>query len=625
MHIAFPALVLVLTTILGAIAARRLGLSAPLLLTGIGVLVSYIPFIPDVHLASEVVLLGFLPPLLYATALRTSLFDLRRDVYQILFLSVVLVLVTAGVVGLISWWLMPIGFAAALALGGVVAPPDAVAATAVARRIGLPRRLVSVLEGESLFNDATALVTVSTATAALSGDVTPTGVGINFLIATVGGIGIGIAAFALIAFVQRHVRDTVTSVAISFASPWIAFLPAEEIHSSGVIAVVVTGVLLGYKAPYIQTAQARVSERMNWDSVQFILENLVFLLIGLQAAIIVRDVAASSLGLGRTVLYALLVLASTMLIRPVFIITVGWLGKVSRWDSRPLSLRESAVAGWAGMRGVVTLAAAFLLPPDTPHREALVFIALVVTVGTLVLQGFTLGAVAKKLRLAAPDPRADALARAQVVQAAVDAGESAMHEALREPDLVSTPMPVVRSLQKQGMRRANLMWERLGSSDTLGPTQQYREIRTRMLGAERDVVLQMRNSGQVDHEVIQSIMMTLDIEESMIVTAESLDEKLQHTKPLLTPQVRQGNCVHLQDAADSTADPQSHEGCQSCLATGSQWVHLRMCVECGYVGCCDSSPGQHMTAHFHETGHPVIRSFEPGEEWRWCMIDHLPG
>lgn len=626
MHIAFPVLLLVLTTIAGSIIARRTGTSAPLLLTAVGVIVSYVPFIPDVHLSSEVVLLGFLPPLLYATALRTSLIDLRRDVYQILFLSVVLVLVTAAAVGLVAQWLMPIGFAAALALGGVVAPPDAVAATAVARRIGLPRRLVAVLEGESLFNDATALVTVATATAAMAGAFSPAEVGIDFLVATVGGIAIGVAAFTLIAFVQKHVRDTATSVAISFATPWVAFLPAEEIHSSGVIAVVVCGVLLGFKAPYIQTAQNRVSERMNWDSVQFILENMVFLLIGLQAAIIVRGVIASDLGLGRTSLIALAVLATVMTVRPIFIIAVGWLGKVSRWDSRPLTLRESAVAGWAGMRGVVTLAAAFLLPEgSTPHREALVFIALVVTVGTLVLHGFTLGWVASKLKLSAPDPRADALARAQVVQAAVDAGEVAMHEALREPDLASTPTPIVRSLQKQGMRRANLMWERLGNTDALGPTQQYREIRARMLNAERDVVLNMRNEGKVDHEVIESIMMQLDVEESMIVTAETLDEKLAHTKPLLTPQVRRGDCGHLLEAGADMAQPQSHEGCQACLATGASWVHLRMCAECGYIGCCDSSPGQHASAHFRQTGHPVMRSFEPGEEWLWCFVDNLPG
>ena len=625
MHIALPVFLLVSSTIVVSVIARRIGLSAPLLLVAVGATVSYLPFINEVHVDPEVVLLGFLPPLLYATALRTSLIDLRRDVFQIIQLSVLLVLVTAFVVGLVSWWLMPIGFAAALALGGVVAPPDAVAATAVARRIGLPRRLVAVLEGESLFNDATALVTVSTATAALTGSFSAGHAAQNFLVASVGGIVIGILAFLVMQWVQKHVRDTVTSVALSFITPWVAFLPAEAIHSSGVIAVVVTGVLLGFKAPYFNTAQARVAGRLNWDSIQFLLENLVFLLIGLQAFAIVNG-AHDDLGLGRTTLYAVVVLVVVMVVRPLFIIMAAWLGKVSRWDSRPLSLRQSAVAGWAGMRGVVTLAAAFLLPASTPHRESLVFIALVVTIGTLVIQGFTLGRVANLMKLRAPDPREDALARAQVVQASVDAGERAMREAMREPDLADAPESIVKSLEKQGMRRANLEWERLGHQDALGPTQQYRLLRQRMIDAERETVLEMRNAGKVDHEVIDSIMMQLDIEESMIVTADERDAGVNESNPLLTPQSRQGDCAHLREAAENCAAPQSHEGCQTCLDEGRVgWVHLRMCTECGFVGCCDSSPGQHATRHFRDSGHPVMRSLEAGEEWRWCFVDNLPG
>lgn len=627
MHIALPIFLLVAVTIAGTVVARRVGLSAPLLLVAFGAAVSYLPQVPAVHVDSEVVLLGFLPPLLYATAVRTSLIDLKRDVFQIIQLSILLVIVTAVVVGLVSWWLMPIGFAAVLALGGVVAPPDAVAATAVARRIGLPRRLVSVLEGESLFNDATALVTLSTAIAAMSGKFSVTGSIVDFVIAALGGVGIGVVAFYVMEFVQRHIRDTVTSVALSFITPWVAYLPAEEVGASGVIAVVVTGVLLGYKAPYFNTAQARVAGRMNWDSIQFILENLVFLLIGLQVASIVEDVQSSDMGLGRTTLYAVAVLATVMIVRPIFVISAAWVGKVSRWDSRPLSLREAAVAGWAGMRGVMTLAAAFVLQQENPpHVASLIFIALFVTVGTLIIQGFTLGRVAGLMKLQAPDPRADALARAQVVQASVNAGDQAMREALETDDIVKdTPEPIVRSLEKQGMRRANLEWERLGSNEVVGPTQQYRILRQKMIDAERAEVLKMRNEGRVDHEVIDNILTQLDVEESMIVTAEERDTKLHDVEPLLTPAIRQGGCEHLAQAAESCAQPQSHDGCQGCLALGQTWLHLRMCTECGYVGCCDSSPGHHASQHFHETGHPVMRSFEPGEEWRWCFVDDLPG
>ncbi|MCG7429535.1 Na+/H+ antiporter [Dermacoccus nishinomiyaensis] len=626
MHIALPIFLLVATTISVSVLARRVGLSAPLLLVAIGAVASYLPQVPEVHVDSEVILLGFLPPLLYATAIRTSIIDLKRDVFQIVQLSILLVLVTAFAVGLVSWWLMPVGFAAAMALGGVVAPPDAVAATAVARRIGLPRRLVAILEGESLFNDATALVTVGTAVSALTGSFSASRAGLAFVIAALGGIVIGVIAFYVIEFVQKHIRDAVTSVAISIITPWVAYLPAEAIKASGVIAVVVTGVLLGFKAPYYNTAQARVASRMNWNSIQFLLENMVFLLIGLQVSMIIDQVQTSDLGLERTSLYAVAVLVTVMLVRPMFIIAATWLGKVSRWDSRPLSLREGAVAGWAGMRGVVTLAAAFLLPPETPHRESLVFIALVVTIGTLVIQGFTLGRVANLMKLRAPDPREDALARAQVTQASVDAGEAAMRKALADdPELADTPEPIIKSLQKQGMRRANLQWELLGNNDTMGPTQQYRILRQKMIDAEREKALEMRNEGRVDHEVIDSIMMQLDIEESMIVTAEERDAGLRDAGPLLTPEVRQGGCEHLEKAARDDASPQSHDGCQGCLEEGRTWLHLRMCTECGYVGCCDSSAGQHATKHFRATGHPVMRSFEAGEEWRWCFVDNLPG
>lgn len=262
MHIALTVFLLVSATIAGSVLARRVGLSAPLLLTALGAALSYLPHFPQIHVESEVVLLGFLPPLLYATAVQTSLMDLKRDVLQIVQLSVLLVIVSAFAVGLISWWLMPIGFAAALALGGVVAPPDAVAATAVARKIGLPRRLVSVLEGESLFNDATALVTLSTATTAMTHSVSALSIGGDFLLASVGGIAIGFVAYLVMSYLQRLIRDTETSVALSFVTPWVAFLPAEALHSSGVISTVVAGVLLGFKSPYYNTPQARVASRM---------------------------------------------------------------------------------------------------------------------------------------------------------------------------------------------------------------------------------------------------------------------------------------------------------------------------------------------------------------------------
>ncbi|AKU16175.1 cation:proton antiporter [Luteipulveratus mongoliensis] len=640
MDVALPILLLVATVVIITTLSRRVSLSAPLVLTALGALASYLPWMPfPFEVDPEVILLGFLPPLLFAAASQTSLIDLGRNRIQILSLSVFLVLFTALGVGVVAWlllhsWLgLAIPFAAALALGGVVAPPDAVAATAVARRIGLPKRVVTILEGESLFNDATALVTVRTAAAAA---VTAGGASLfiasrDFLIASIGGAVVGLIAFKVIAYVRTHVTEPVTDVAISFLSPWLAYLPAEEInidgaHASGVIAVVVCGVLLAHKAPIIQTAQSRVYERMNWSTIQFLLENLVFLLIGLQTRTIVDAVVHDpNIGLGSALLVSLGVLVTVMLLRPIFVMPLAWLWKRPFSLANALSLREAAIISWAGMRGVVTLAAAFLLPENFPQREAIVLIALVVTVGTLIIQGFSLGWLSRRLDLHAPDPREDALQAAQVTQAAVRAGGAELDRVIEDPDAPPVPADIEHALRAQAERRANLAWERLGGGrdDSEAPTEVYRRLRTAMLQAERTKVLKMRDHGLLDHDILRTVMSSLDIEESMIASIGDREEQMRD-RMLLTPEGRKGGCEDLRDA-DSSVEPETHDECPECIREGTTWVHLRLCLTCGNVGCCDSSVSRHATRHYEETGHPVMRSFEPGEAWRWCFKHNLLG
>lgn len=628
MHIAFPIFLLTATVVLVATVARRIGLSAPLLLVAVGAVTSFVPLMPyPFEVDPEIVLLGFLPPLLFAAATDTSLVDLRRERVRILQMSVLLVVFTAFGVALVAWQLLDIPFAAAVALGGVVAPPDAVAATAVARRIGLPRKVVSVLEGESLFNDATALVTVNTAKGLIAGGagaVTILTAGRDFLWALLGGAAIGLVAYFLVSFVWRHVTDTVPTVAISFLSPWIAYLPAEALHASGVIAAVVCGVATGHAAPISQTAQSRVAERLNWASMRFLLENMVFLLIGLQTRTIVDAVVQSTSGFAHTCLVAVVVLLTALLLRPIWLLGFDAVGRWMGWSRSSLSGRETAIASWAGMRGVVTLAAASLLPRDTPEREAMIFIALVVTVGTLVIQGFSLGWVARLLQLHGPDPREDALQTAQLMQAAVTAGDKRLDEELDDTEY-DVPDQVVDALRAQGQRRANLAWERLGRNDcgTETPSDAYRRLRSAMLDAERTKVIKLRDKGVMDHEVLQSAMETLDIEDSMIARVDARDRDFTE-RLLLTPEERQFGCQHLADAP-YTVDPVTPDGCEECLRDGTVWVHLRLCMTCGHVGCCDSSIGRHASKHFSETGHPVMRSFEPGEGWRWCFVDNVLG
>ena len=622
MPIALTILAIVAVVIGVSALARRYNASAPLVLTAVGILMSFVPGVPAIQVTPELILLGILPPLLYAAAIRTSLVDLGANKSVIGLLSVGLVIFTAAGVGLVTWWLMGIPFSAAIALGAVVAPPDAVAATSVARRIGLPRRIVTILEGESLFNDATAITILRVAIVAIGGAVTAVDVGIEFLREAGFGILVGLAVAWILAHVRRRVSDTMTDTAISFMAPWLAYLPAELVHGSGVLAVVIAGVLLGHKAPIIQTAQSRLAERINWTTIQYLLENAVFLILGLQAHKIVEDVVNSSLGLPRAILVAVVVFLTVVILRPLWILSFGVILQLTPGLSRPDAFwRNGSVLSWAGMRGVVTLAAALLLPTETPDREVLIFVAMAVVVGTLLIQGLTLPAVAKALDVHGPDPREDALQSASVLEHAVTKGNEELERVADD----ATPPQVIDQLRAVGQRRTHLAWERLGETrdDQPSPNEAYRRLRRKMLKAEREEVLRIRDTGSVDHEVLEEVMQTLDLEESMLTIADDRSERYEN-RLILTPESQRGDCDHLRDAPQK-ARPNTPEGCGDCLREGLVCVNLRMCLDCGNVGCCDSSIGNHATKHFQKTEHPVMRSFEPGEAWRWCYLDHALG
>ncbi|HEX2903459.1 MAG TPA: sodium:proton antiporter, partial [Jatrophihabitans sp.] len=412
MQLAAGVVLVVASAAVLAALARRFGLSEPLVLTVAGVLGSYLWFIPDVAISPELVLVGLLPPLLYTTAIRTSLIDFKLNKRPIGLLSVGLVLFSSFAVGAVAWLCLPIPFAIAIALGAVVAPPDAVAASAVARRVGMPRRIVTILEGESLFNDATALVTVRTAIAAAAGSVSLFHAAGDFVLAAGGGIVIGVAVAYLLGFVRRRLDDPVLDTSLSFFAPYAAYLPAEELHSSGVIAVVVAGLILGHQAPLWQSAASRVAERTNWRTIEFLLENSVFLLIGLQVRKLVQNAWRSDLSHVQLIGACLAILAATVVARPVWVFPATYLPRVASLRIRKADpyphWSTPAVISWAGMRGVVTLAAAFLIPADTPYRDVLVLAALVVVGGTLLVQGTTLPWLVRLLHLRGPSRAEDA-------------------------------------------------------------------------------------------------------------------------------------------------------------------------------------------------------------------------
>jgi Na+/H+ antiporter len=627
-------LVVIAATVLAVTAlSERYDAPAPLVLIVVGIAVSYLPGVPALHLEPDVVLLGLLPPLLYAAALNTSLVDFNANRRPILLLSVGLVVASTLAVAVVVRWVLPeIHWPLAFAIGAVVAPPDAVAATAIGRRIGLPRRVVTILEGESLFNDATALTGLRAAIVAIGGSFSLWHIGGDFVIAAGGGVAVGVVTFVLVAFVRKHLTDPLVDTALSFVVPFAAYLVAEQIEASGVVAVVVAGLLLGHKAPILQSAQSRVAERVNWRTIAFVLEHTVFLLIGLQAKGLVDEVRDSTTPIGQILAVCASVLATVVVVRMawVFAARYGLIrpGPDPVTGERP-SWRYTVLIGWAGMRGVVTLAAAFVVPADTPHREVLLLAAFTVVAGTLLGQGLTLPMLARRLAVPGPDPMDDALARATLLQQAAKAGFGKLDELVAEEsqqDDGETDVYGVRDVIVQRIEQRNFAaWERLGTTEGVeSPSDRYSRWRCAMIEAERARVLEVRSTGSVPSEVVSEVLALLDLEESMLDAAESERAEIR----AVGARTARDGCEHL--LAIPLADPPAAQldrpgglVCHDCLEAGTQWVALRMCLTCGNVGCCDSSPLRHATAHFRATAHPVMRSVEPGEEWRWCYVHHV--
>jgi NhaP-type Na+/H+ or K+/H+ antiporter len=411
-------------------------------------------------------------------------------------------------------------------------------------------------------------------------------------------------------------------------TPWIAYLPAEEIHipgldsqPSGVLAVVVAGVILGHKSARIQSASSRLFERTNWTTISYVLENSVFLLIGLQIQSIVDDLGRSDMSTSRITWSCIAVLVTVIVLRIVWVFPATYLPRlipsIAAAEARPTP-RAAFLVAWTGMRGVVTLAAVFLLPEDTPEREVLVLMAFVVTVGTLLIQGLTIPSLVRWLKVPGPDIQEDHLQEATVLQSVTDAGMAYLDDEVHD----SVSDAVMHRLRERAIDRTNAVWERLGGAET--PSAQYSRIRGEMIKREREELLRIRKLGTVDQTVLGQVMNALDIEESILDVAYEDETTANREEDLRPSGDPDGACEHLANAR-TVPNPQTPTGCEECLAEGHDWVHLRLCMECGHVGCCDSSQGKHASKHFQQSGHPVMRSFEPGEAWRWCFIDQANG
>ena len=510
--------------VLGSLAVtavcRRHGLSAPLVLVVAGLLVSLVPGTVEVTFDPNVVMLVVLTPLLYSAGLGSSYAGFRSNLRPIGLLAVGLVAFTTVVVGLVAWWLIPgLTLPAALVLGAIVAPPDAVSALSVGRRLGLPRRVMLILNGESLVNDATALTLfrVFLAVAAGTGATVLGGVGM-FVLAAAGGTAVGLAVGWVVHRVRRKLDDPQVESALGLVVPFGVYLLAEGLHSSGVLAVVVAGIYLGYRSP--ETGYAtRLQDQAVWQASDTILESVVFALIGLQLTAVVKAAGAGWELIG----YGLVVTAAAVLARPLWVFPATYLPRVlfrgvRRNDPRP-SWQIPAVIAWTGMRGAVTLAAAFVIPTTMPHRETLVFLAFFVTVATLLLHGLTLPTVIRLLGVRETDSTPYVLAEAQAQQAAAQAGIARLEELTAGEPEDSPSGHAAMKLRRITQMRANSAWEQLGRPESEtgeAPSNVYRRLRREMLTTSRAEFVARRDAGDIDDEVLRRVMHELDLEEATL-------------------------------------------------------------------------------------------------------------
>ena len=496
----------------------------PILLVLGGLALGFVPGIPTISLPPDIVLVAILPPLLYSAAFYTSLRDLRENVIQISALAIGLVTATTVGVAAVAHGLIPhFGWGPAVVLGAVVSPTDPLAATAIARRLGVPRRIVAITDGESLVNDGTSLVLYRVAVVAVvSGSFSIWNAGLRFVWTAAGGIAVGLVIGFLIAAVRRRLDNPPVEVTISLLSGYFAYLPASALGVSGVLAVVTVGVYMGWRTPELTSVQTRLDGAAMWQILTFVVNALLFGLVGLQLHHILD--ALSSRTAGELLRDAALVGLAVIVIRIVWIFPLSYVpwflwGLSERRDPAP-PWQRPAVVSWMGLRGAVTLAAALAVPLTTdagdpfPDRPLIIYLAFAVIVATLVFQGLTLPFVIRALRVEADD-----LAEKEESKARIHAADAALArlEELADEDWVR-PDTADRLRRQMGFRR-NRFAARFSEDDDGAieeQSQAYQRLLRELLDAERAAVLALRREGRINDDVMYRVTRDLDLEDARL-------------------------------------------------------------------------------------------------------------
>ncbi|GAB40520.1 MULTISPECIES: Na+/H+ antiporter [Gordonia] len=516
-------LVGVLSVVIAALS-RHYNLSAPLVLVLAGLAIGWIPGLSAAELDPDFVLFVILPPLLYSAAQDSSYQEIRANRRAIGMLAIGLPLATAVVVGLVAYASVPhLPLAAALVLGAIVAPPDAVSAQAIGRRVGLPRRIMTLLGGESLLNDATALTALRVALAAAVGATTSVWDGIEtFLLAAIGGVVIGLLIGYLVFRVRDWLSDPTIETAIGLMVPFATYFVAEELHTSGVIAVVVAGLFIGQRSVRVGYA-TRLQDEAVRKSIDALLEAFVFLLIGLQLPDLIRGLAGQSWL--HIAFDAAMVLIATILVRFAWVYLFTYASRLLpgvRRREPPPKPSWLFVVGWSGMRGVVSLAAAFSIPLTTesgepfPARAEILFLTFVVVVGTLLIQGVSLPWVIRRLGVCDNDDATDRLAYAAAQDRASREAEAYLDTMASDIGDHDPRHLQVAMLRKWITTQRNTAWEELGRGpEDIGesPTAAGNRMRSKMLAIQRKVFIDERDAGHIDDEVLRTALRRLDFAE----------------------------------------------------------------------------------------------------------------
>jgi len=519
-HVELVVLFLLVTVSALTALARVVRVPYPILLVLGGSLVGFAPGVPDVQLDPDIVLLIFLPPLLFNAAYFTSVRDLRAHMRAITLTAIGLVLLTTCSVALVAHAAIDgLPWAAAFALGAIVSPTDPLAAMAISRRLGVPRALTVVIEGESLVNDGTALVAYRTAVSAAVGGtfdlLDATG---DFIVNVAGGIAIGVVAGALLVQVFKLlVSDDIVGVVTSLAAGYIAYIPAEEIGVSGVLAAVTVGLIIGYRSPDLSTPAGRLRGYGFWEVLVFLLNAVLFVLVGLQLPGIL---SAQDRSAGELIALATMIGAVVVGTRLLWVNTVPYvLRAVDRRPSqvaRRVSWRGRFIAGWSGLRGSVSLAAALALPHGFPERDLLIFLTLAVIFATLVVQGLTLPYVIRRLdvRDDGAGEREELHARREAAQAAIAHLRLLDDEDWTRPDSVER---MIRYYEFRGRRLTQRAGELDGDEDDLDERSRgYQRLVREVLDAQRRRVVELRNEGAISDEVMHAIERELDLEDQRL-------------------------------------------------------------------------------------------------------------